>query len=236
MTAICSLSFLAVSLACVGLWLSARRLPRASRARLENVRAARQKTRRSTGMMAWRARRQQAFLTQLPNALELMANALRTGLGLNSAFDLVAEELADPLGGEFAKMVAEIKLDSSLEQALDHLIERNPSGEIRLLAQAIMLHKQVGGNLAEVLDNLDRTIRERFTLQRELRSLTAEQRLTAWILGLLPLGVGLGLAVLNPAYVLTLFTTTPGRYLLGFVVVLQLVGFLVLRRILRVEF
>jgi tight adherence protein B len=187
-------------------------------------------------MAAWRARRQHAFLAQLPNALELMANALRAGFGLSSAFDLVAQELAEPLGGEFAKMVAEIKLGSSLEQAMDHLIERNPSGEIRLLAQAIAIHKQVGGNLAEVLDNLDRTIRERFTLQREIRSLTSEQRLTAWIMGLLPLGVGLGLAALNPAYILTLFHTTPGRCLLGVVVVLQMVGYVALRRILRVAF
>ncbi len=179
-------------------------------------------------------KRQSAFLEQLPSALELLANGMRAGLGINSALEVVAQELSDPLGTEFSQMVTAMNLGgASLDRALAQLIERNPSNDLRLFAQALLVNKQVGGNLAEVLDNLDRTIRERFWLQRELHSATAEQRISAWILALLPAAMALVLTLLNRAYMSLLVTTVPGRYIIAIALGLELVGWLVLRQILR---
>ena len=183
-----------------------------------------------------RQTRQQRLLEQLPSALELMANALRAGLGVNSSFEVVAQEMAAPLGQEMSQLVAEMNLGGSIEDALNRMIERNPSNDMRLLAEAVILHKQVGGNLAEVLDNLDHTIRERFMLQRELKALTAEQRITAWVLGLLPLGVGAAILVVNPNYLMILVKTTPGHYLIYLAIFLQVTGYLLLKQILTVDF
>ena len=182
--------------------------------------------------------RQQAFGQQLPGALELMANGLRAGLGINSVFEVVAKEMPNPLGGEFSQMVATMNLGgASIEQALLQLVERNPSIDIRLFSQALLIHKQVGGNLAEVLDNLDRTIRDRMWLQRELRAATAEQRISGWVLSLMPVAVAAILFIVNPDYVMMLVKTLAGRYLLAIAAVLETAGILSLRHILNsIEF
>ena len=180
-------------------------------------------------------KREQALLAQLPSALELMANGMRAGLGINSTFEIIAKEIGDPIGLEFSQMAAEMNLGGAdVEQALNHLIDRNPVTDIRLFAQAIVINRQVGGNLAEVLDNLDRTIRERFWLQRELRGATAEQRISAWVLGLLPPIVGLMVFALNPDYMLTLTRTEPGHVLLWVAGGLQVLGALIMRHIINV--
>ena len=179
-------------------------------------------------------KRQKKFLEQLPNGLELLANGLRAGLGINSAMEVVAQEIADPLGTEFSQMVTAMNLGGApLETALAQLIDRNPSTDLRLFAQALLVNKQVGGNLAEVLDNLDRTIRERFWLQRELQAVTAEQRMSAMILALLPVFMGLMLTALNRTYMSLLVTTTTGRYVLVAAAVLECIGWMMLRQILR---
>lgn len=183
-----------------------------------------------------KAQRHQVFIEQLPSALELMANALRAGLGVNSAMGITAQEISDPLGAEFSQMVAELNLGTALETALEHLVQRNPSNDVRLLAQAITIHKQVGGNLAEVLDNLDKTIRERFYLQRELRSMTVEQQMSAWVLGLLPVVMAILITLANPEYMQILTKTKDGHYVLSAAIVLQVVGVLWLRMILKVDF
>lgn len=182
-----------------------------------------------------RHKRLQAFHGQLPSALELMASGLRAGMGVNSAFEVIGHEMRDPLGSEFSQLVTEMHLGASLEETLDHFIERNPSSDVRLLTQAVLLHKQVGGNLAEVLDTLDHTIRERFWLQREISAATAEQRMSALVLGLLPAFLAMALWMLNRDYLLTLVNTKPGHYLLVVTVILQVVGATMLRRILKVE-
>ena len=183
-----------------------------------------------------KVQRQQQFVEQLPSGLELMANALRAGLGINSAMGLTAQEIPEPLGSEFSQLVAELNLGGGLETSLEHLVQRNPSNDVRLLAQAITIHKQVGGNLAEVLDNLDKTIRERFYLQRELKSMTIEQQLSAWVLGLLPAAMGIVIAILNPAYMSVLTKTKDGHFVLLVAVMLQIIGAIWLRAILKVDF
>jgi tight adherence protein B len=178
--------------------------------------------------------RQRKFLDQLPNALELLANGLRAGLGINPALEIVAQEIPDPLGTEFSQMVTAMNLGgASIDRALAQLIERNPSTDLRLFAQALLVNKQVGGNLAEVLDNLDRTIRERFWLQRELQSATAEQWLSTWILALLPVFMAIILITLNPAYMSVMITTFAGRCILGAALVLQVIGWFMLRAIIH---
>ncbi len=179
-------------------------------------------------------KRQEAFLQQLPAALELLANGMRAGLGINSALEVVAKEIPDPLGFEFSQMVSGMNLGgASVEQALNHLIERNPSNDLRLFAQAVLVNKQVGGNLAEVLDNLDRTIRERFWLQRELHAATSEQRLSATVLALLPVFMAMVLTLLNRSYMMTLVNTIPGRFVIAAAVILEMIGWFVLRQILK---
>ncbi len=182
-----------------------------------------------------RRARQRQFVQQLPGALELMANALRAGIGITSAFEVVAKETPAPLGFEFSQLVTSMTLGGGgLEQALNMMVEHNPSTDLRLFAQAVIINKQVGGNLAEVLDNLDRTIRERTWLQRELESATAEQQLSAWILGLLPVVVAVVIMIIMPTYVQPLIKTFVGRCIVATAFVLQVAGVLIMRSILQV--
>ena len=182
-----------------------------------------------------RQARQRQFVQQLPGALELMANALRAGIGITSSFEVVAKEIPAPLGFEFSQLVTSMTLGGGgLEQALNAMVEHNPSTDLRLFAQAVIINKQVGGNLAEVLDNLDRTIRERAWLQRELQSATAEQQLSAWILGLLPLVVATAIMVIMPDYLRPLAATMVGRLILLTAGILQVAGVLIMRSILQV--
>lgn len=181
------------------------------------------------------AARLKQFETQLPDALDIIANALRSGTSFLQAMDVVARELPSPIGREFDLVVRECRVDIPLEDALQNLVERVPSGDLDLAVTAVLIQRQVGGNLAEVLDIINHTIRERMRIHGEIRTLTAQGRLSGWIVGVLPVGLAFVLHVFNPEYVAPLYTTGTGRLLLFLGLGMQLTGIAVIRRLVRLE-
>ncbi len=196
----------------------------------------------ATGCLPWlmmqakRARRFRNITEQLPDAVRLMASALRAGLGLDAGLNIVASELPDPIRTEFTRLMNESRLYADMREALRRLAERLPIPDIQLFAASAALHREVGGNFASMLDQLERTIRDRFQLYRELKALTAESRLSGWVLGALPLVVGVALFLLNRTYYHVLFTDPTGTRLLWAAVALQVVGFGVIYRMTNPRF
>jgi tight adherence protein B len=172
---------------------------------------------------------------QLLDALSLMANALRSGASTLQAFDLVARELGPPLGEEFGRMVAEIGLGVPFDEVVQALARRLPSEDLGLVVVAMQIQRQTGGNLAEIMEKTAQTIRERQRIMRQVQALTAEQRLSALVVGLLPAGVLGVLLVLSPDYHRPFLAQPLGRLLLGLAFGCQVAGFLVLRRLGRIE-
>lgn len=179
--------------------------------------------------------RRRAFEEQLPDVLNLIAGALRAGWGLQQSIDLVVEQMAPPVSQEFARAQTEIRLGRPVEEALDTVACRTQSEDFSWAVTAIGIQRDVGGNLAEVLDLVAATIRDRGALKRQLSGLTAEGRLSAWILLVLPFVLIGMLSVVNPGYIATLFATGPGIVMLVLGAVLLLVGAIWLRNIVTIE-
>lgn len=176
-----------------------------------------------------------AFDAQLADTIGIMANSLRTGYSLLQAMELVARETPPPMGEEFGRVVREVGLGLTPERALDNLVRRINSEDLDLMVTAIKVQHEVGGNLARVLDTIGNTIRERVRIRGEIRVLTAQQMLSGYIISGLPIALAGVLLLLNPSYVLRLFT--PGWYIImpicgGLGIVL---GFIIIRRIVAIE-
>jgi tight adherence protein B len=182
------------------------------------------------------SRRQAAFADQLDDALQLMASSLRAGHSLLRAVDSVSTEAAAPISVEFARIVNETRVGRDLGDALDEVAERMGSDDFRWIAQAIAIHREVGGNLAEVLDTVGHTIRERNAIRRQVKVLSAEGKLSAIVLMALPFGVIGFLSVANPDYLSAFTESLAGYGMLGVVAVLLLVGGLWLRKTVRITF
>ncbi|ACX52175.1 Type II secretion system F domain protein [Ammonifex degensii KC4] len=183
-----------------------------------------------------RRQRLARFQSQLPDALSLMANTMRAGFGMLQAMDVVRREMPPPISQEFGRTLAELGLGMGVEEALERLSHRVPSDDLDLAVTAVIIQRQVGGNLAEILDNIATTIRERVRLKGEIRALTAQGRISALIIGLLPLALALILSLINPSYLLTLIYEPLGRIMLGLGAAGEIVGVLLLRKITEVEF
>ncbi|MGY1702217.1 type II secretion system F family protein [Geodermatophilus sp. SYSU D00766] len=181
-------------------------------------------------------RRQARFADQLDDALQLMASSLRAGHSLLRAIDAVAEQAPAPIGEEFARIVNETRVGRDLGAALDEVGERVDSDDFRWIAQAIAIQREVGGNLAEVLDTVATTIRERNAIRRQVKALSAEGRLSAWVLMALPGGIVAFLSVTNPAYVATFTESLSGWVMVAVSLGLLLVGGLWLRKTVRIRF
>lgn len=179
--------------------------------------------------------RERAFEVQLPDVLNLIAGALRAGWGLQQSIDLVVEQMAPPVSTEFARAQTEVRLGRPVEEALETVARRTRSEDFSWAVTAIGIQRDVGGNLAEVLDLVAATIRDRGALKRQIAGLTAEGRLSAWILLLLPFVLIGMLMVVNPGYIAGLFATGPGLVMLVIGGVLLLVGALWLRSIVTIE-
>lgn len=175
------------------------------------------------------------FEQGLPDALGLMVSALRSGHSLISALGLVANEAPDPIGTEFRICFDEQTYGLTLRTAMDNLITRVPLQDMRIVVTAILIQKESGGNLAEVLDKVAHVIRERFRLKREVRVYTAQGRLTGWILSLLPLVLGIGLYLLNPAMMSLLWKREIGIKLLYAAGGMTVVGSLIIRKIVNMD-
>lgn len=177
----------------------------------------------------------EAITTQLPEALTIVTNGLRAGFSFPQAMSVVCKEMEGPLPEEFNRVLRENRLGKPMDEALLALSERTDNDDLHLMITALLIQKQVGGNLAEVLDNISHTIRERVRIKGEISTLTAEGRLSALILSLLPLAVAGMILVLNPEYVMSLFTETVGIVLVVLAVIMQVIGIFIIRRIVNVE-
>jgi tight adherence protein B len=182
------------------------------------------------------ARRQAAFADQLDDSLQLMAGSLRAGHSLLRAVDSVASEADAPTSEEFSRIVNETRVGRDLNDALDEVAERMGSDDFTWVAQAIAIHREVGGNLAEVLDAVGHTIRERNAIRRQVKALSAEGKLSAIVLMALPFGVVGFISLTNPGYVAKFTQSLTGYALLAAAAVMLLVGGLWLRATVRIKF
>ena len=180
-------------------------------------------------------RRAEKLREQLPDVLTIMASSLRAGHSFLQALDTVAKEIAQPAATEFQRVVAEIRLGRGAEDALEALAERVGSADFRWAVLAVNIQREVGGNLAEILDNVSDTLRERATMRRQVRVLTSEGRLSAIVLAMMPFAIGLYMFITNAAYIGLLFTTKIGLVMVGGAVVLLLVGILWMRKIVNID-
>ena len=175
------------------------------------------------------------FATQLPDALDLIARALRSGHSLAAAFDLVGQEVADPLGTEFLRVFEEQNLGIPLDEAMNDLTDRVPNLDLKFFPTAIILQRQTGGDLAEILDKLSNLIRERFKIWGQVQALTGEGRLSGVILLALPPLLFLAIYYLNPDYVMVLFEDELGKKMLLGAIGMQVLGALVIRKIVNIK-
>jgi tight adherence protein B len=182
-----------------------------------------------------RQKRTMLFSEQLPDSLDLVRSALQAGHGLLSALNVVAETFPDPIAQEFRWVTEEVRLGLPLRDALYHLVDRLDDANLPILVVGILVAQDVGGNLAEVIDNVTYTIRERFKLMREMRVLTAQGRLSATVLTLLPFGLGTFLLLMNPGYFAPMIQTTTGHWMLAYALGSILVGHFLIRRIVQIR-
>ncbi len=182
-----------------------------------------------------RNQRVQRFEELLPEALDMVVNSLRAGFTFELAMKMVAQEIPDPVGLEFAIVFEEQNLGVPLVDALAGLRERNPSNDLDLLVVALLIHRRIGGNLAEILEKTSATIRDRFRLKREIKTKTAHGRFSGFVLVLMPLVMVAIILTLNPDYFMVLIKERTGEYLLATAVVMQIIGILVIRRIINIE-
>ncbi len=182
-----------------------------------------------------RGKRFLKFETQLPEALDLMVSALRVGHSLNAALGLVSRECQEPLGNEFRICYDEQNYGLELRSAMDNLVTRMPLQDLRIVVTAILIQKESGGNLAEVLDKVGHVIRERFRLKRQVMTHTAQGRLTGWILSAMPVVLGIALYLINPTTMSLLWTREVGVKLLYLSGAMTTVGTLIINKIVNME-
>jgi len=172
---------------------------------------------------------------QLPETLTMMSNSLKAGFGLLQAMSAASEQMSHPISTEMARTIHEMNIGSSAEVALLALSERSDSYDLDIVVTAILVQRTVGGNLGEILDTVAETMRERIRIRGEIATLTAQQKLTGIVLGLIPVGVGLLFQVMSPGYITPLFTTFMGKGMLVAAVVMETIGVMIIQRILDIE-
>jgi tight adherence protein B len=182
-----------------------------------------------------RDKRFRSFEEGLPASLDMMVSALRAGNSLVSAIGLVGREVADPIGREFRTCYDEQNYGLELRTAMENLATRIPIQDVRIMVTAILIQKESGGNLAEVLDKCAYVIRERFRLKKEIRIKTAQGRLTGWILSVLPVGLACLLFTVNPKGISLLWTHPMGLKMLYTASVMTVIGALIIRKIIRIR-
>ena len=183
-----------------------------------------------------RARRMDAIQEQLPETIDLLGRSMRAGHALSSGLGMIVTEAQEPIAGEFRRVVEEQRFGLPFEDALLGMSERVPLVDVRIFVTAVLIQREVGGNLTEILDKLSQLIRERFALQRQVLVYTAEGRMSALVLGILPLAVGLLMFVMNRDFMMGMVEHPIGRIALGFAFVMQMIGYLWARRMARIEF
>lgn len=182
-----------------------------------------------------RAARLHRVEEQLPEAADFLARALRAGHSFVNVMQMVGEEMPEPIAGEFRFTYEEINYGVPMSEALHNLALRIPLTDLRYLVIAVLIQRESGGNLAEILSNISRMIRARFKLMGQVRVLSAEGRMSAWVLGILPIGVGIVMVLLNPQYISVLWTDPSGVQLLWYAGVASALGTLWMRSVIRIR-
>lgn len=182
-----------------------------------------------------RIKRLRKFNDQLGDALTIMANSLRAGFSFLQTMDSLSKELAAPISTEFARALREMRLGTTTEEALRNMADRIQSEDLELIVTAVTIQRQVGGNLAEILDNIGTTISERVRIKGEVKTLTAQGRISGTIVALLPLFLAGLISVMNPPYMALLFTHPVGLFLVGSAVIAELIGVMAIKKIVNIE-
>ncbi len=180
-------------------------------------------------------KRLREFNNQLADTISLMVNSIRSGYSVLQAMEAVAREMGPPVSEEFERVVREVQLGLSVEQALDNLLRRVPSDDLDLMLTAINVQREVGGNLAEVLDAINYTIRERVRIKGEIRALTAQGRYSGYLISFLPVALSGFIYLVNPSFIMNLVTDPCGWIMIGAAVLGMVAGFLIIRKIVNIE-
>jgi tight adherence protein B len=181
-------------------------------------------------------KRVKEFDEQLNEGLVMISNALKAGYSFLQALAVAADETQDPFSKEFKGLLKELSLGIPLEDGLSNLMERMPSEDLKLIVNAILIQKDVGGNLSEILENIGETIRERQRIKNEINTLTAQGRLSGMIIMAMPVVLGLMIYVFSPDYIMELFNTLLGRIMLVVAFISQILGWIFIRKIVNIDF
>lgn len=180
-------------------------------------------------------RRMEKFQRQLPEALDLIARALKAGHAFTGGLRMVADELGDPIGTEFEKILHEINFGVGIAKALKNLPNRVECSDLKFFIISVIIQRETGGNLAEILAKIASLIRERFNLQNRVQVLSAEGKLSAIILITIPFFIALALSILNPGYIKTLIIDPVGKGLVGFAFIMMIIGIFVMKRMIQIK-
>jgi tight adherence protein B len=182
-----------------------------------------------------RKKRLKLFMQQFPDALDMMVSTLRAGHAFGRALQMVATEAPDPIAMEFRKTFEEQNLGLPMKEALVNLTHRIGSVDLKLFVTAVLIQRESGGNLTEILTKISQTIRARFKLVGQIKVFTTQGRFSGFIIGSLPMGLGFIISWLNPDYIMLLFRDPLGQYMIAAALTLQIIGFFVIRKIVRIK-
>lgn len=182
-----------------------------------------------------KGKRMDAFLERFPDAIDLLGRAIRAGHAFSTGLQMVADEAGEPVAGEFRRVFEEQKFGLPVDESLYGLADRIELVEVHIFVTAVLVQREVGGNLAEILDTLAQTIRERFMIERQVRVYTAQGRLTGYLLAALPIIMAILIYFLNPRYMSILFTEMVGRMLIAVAALMQIIGYFIIRRIINIK-
>ncbi|MEO1816479.1 MAG: type II secretion system F family protein [Acetobacterium sp.] len=183
-----------------------------------------------------RAKRVELFEQQLIDAISIMSSCLKAGLTFQQALVSISTEMPNPISEEFGRVVKELKLGSSIETSLTRLSEKIGSQNFMMIVSAILIQRQTGGNLSEILTNISGTIKERFKIKNEIKVLTATARTSGLVVGLMPVAIILVFLLFNPDYVTIFFESNLGIAMVVIAIVMEIIGYLVIRRIVNIKF
>src|SRR6476661_734325 len=184
----------------------------------------------------WKRRKRfNQFIEHLPDALDLISRALSAGHAFSEAMHMVSTEMPDPIATEFRKAYEEQNLGLSLKLAMENLTQRIPLLDLKMCITAVLIQRETGGNLAEILEKVATTIRERFRIMGDLKTLTTSSRMSAWLLCGLPIVVAMAVTFLNPDYMSVLWKDPRGHYLIALALFMQISGMLIVRKILKIK-
>lgn len=181
-------------------------------------------------------KRIKTFESQLGDTLIMMCNSLKSGFSFQQAMDSVASDMPAPVGVEFARVCNEIRYGATMDEALENMTERVKSADLMLVVSAVCIQRTTGGNLSEILTTISETIRERLTIKGEIRSITAQGRTSGMIIGALPVMIAVALMLINPSYMNVFFTTSSGRIMLVVSIVMEIIGFLGIKKVITIKY